>query len=140
MSTSDSATLLSNQSGAAAYSGGGVSGLPALRGLADDRLKIRIDGAETTSACANHMNAPLSYIDAGLVSKARVIAGISPVSLGGDNIGGVIDVDSAAPVFARAGEGLLTQGEIAFLRRSVDDSRTLQLSAGVASETLSLQY
>ena len=140
LSTSDSATLLSNQPGAATYSGGGVSGLPVLRGLADDRLKIRIDGAETTSACANHMNAPLSYIDAGLVSKARVIAGISPVSLGGDNIGGVIDVDSAVPVFAQPGEGLLTQGELAFLRRSVDDSHTVRLSTGVASDTLSLQY
>lgn len=140
LSTSDSATLLNSQPGASTYSAGGVSGLPALRGLADDRLKIRIDGAETTSACANHMNAPLSYIEPSQVSRARAVAGISPVSLGGDNIGGVIDVESAAPVFARAGEGLLTQGEIAFLRRSVDDSRTLQLSAGVASETLSLQY
>lgn len=140
LSTSDSATLLSHQPGGSTYSGGGVSGLPALRGLADDRLKIRIDGAETTSACANHMNAPLSYIDPSQISKAQVMAGIAPVSLGGDNIGGVIDVDSVAPSFARAGEGLLTQGEIGFLNRSVDRSRTLQLSAGVASEAFSLQY
>lgn len=140
LSTSDSASLLNNHSGAASYSGGGVSGLPALRGLADDRLKIRIDGAETTSACANHMNAPLSYIDPSQISKARVVAGIAPVSLGGDNIGGVIDVDSVPPAFAPAGEGLLTQGEMAYMSRSVDRSRALQLSAGVASETLSLQY
>jgi iron complex outermembrane receptor protein len=140
LSSSDSATLLNGRPGASTHSAGGVSGLPALRGLADDRLKIRIDGAETTAACANHMNAPLSYVDAGQIRHVRAIAGISPVSLGGDNIGGVIDVVTAVPMFAKAGEGMLTQGEMSFVTRSVDRSRTLQLSASASNDVWGLQY
>ncbi|KAF0211568.1 MAG: TonB-dependent [Methylocystaceae bacterium] len=36
----DTAKLLERQPGVSVYTGGGVSGLPAIRGLADDRLKI----------------------------------------------------------------------------------------------------
>ena len=61
--SSDTAQMLGNLPGYGVAAGGGVSGLPVVNGFADDRLKIRIDGMEITSACANHMNAPLSYID-----------------------------------------------------------------------------
>ena len=61
--SSDTAQMLGNLPGYGVAAGGGVSGLPVVNGFADDRLKIRIDGMEITSACANHMNPPLSYID-----------------------------------------------------------------------------
>jgi hypothetical protein len=57
------------------------------------------------SSCANHMNPPLSYIDPTNVGSVRLFAGVTPVSAGGDSIAGTIQVNSAAPEFAKAGEG-----------------------------------
>lgn len=96
----DTARLLSGTPGLNLISNGGVSSLPDIHGLADDRLKIVVDGMEVTSACSNHMNPPLSYMDSSKVEKIEVWSDITPVSAGGDNIGGVISVKSAPPVFA----------------------------------------
>ena len=103
--TSDTASLLKGIPGLNIQGAGGVSGLPVIRGLADDRLRIKVDGMDLISACGNHMNPALSYIDPSNVGSATVFAGITPVSVGGDSIGGTILVDSAAPEFAQAGEG-----------------------------------
>src|SRR5690606_25026917 len=103
--TSDSASLLRDVPGVSLYGAGGVSSLPAIHGLADDRLRIKVDGMDLISACGNHMNPPLSYIDPTSVDAVAVFAGLAPVSSGGDSIGGTILVDSAAPPFAKAGEG-----------------------------------
>jgi len=140
LSTSDSAALLSNRPGVSVWGAGGVSGLPALRGLADDRLKISVDGAETTSACGNHMNSPLLYVTSTQVIAAQVVAGISPVSLGGDNIGGVIAVETAPALFAKPGAGWLSGGELSLQARSVDKGRTLGVQAHVANESFSAAY
>ncbi|OEZ54201.1 vitamin B12 transporter BtuB [Janthinobacterium sp. HH103] len=136
----DSALMLSSTPGYSVAAGGGVSGLPVVNGFADDRLKIRIDGMELTSACANHMNAPLSYIDPQQVQRIRLIAGVTPVSAGGDSIGGTIEVQSNAPVFARPGAGLLTQGSFAVSGRSVNNSVATSVHATAASDVLSIGY
>jgi iron complex outermembrane receptor protein len=34
-----------------------------VHGLADDRLRIKIDGMDLIASCPNHMNPPLSYLD-----------------------------------------------------------------------------
>src|ERR1017187_4931555 len=62
-STSDAASLLRDIPGVSLYGAGGVSSLPVIHGLADDRIRTKIDGMDLISACANHMNSPLSYID-----------------------------------------------------------------------------
>ena len=136
----DTALMLSSTPGYSVAAGGGVSGLPVVNGFADERLKIRIDGMELTSACANHMNAPLSYIDPQQVQRIRLIAGVTPVSMGGDSIGGSIDVQSLAPVFAQPGAGLLTQGSLAVSGRSVNNSVATSVNASAASDTLSIGY
>ncbi|PHV15250.1 TonB-dependent receptor [Janthinobacterium sp. BJB303] len=136
----DTAQMLSSTPGYSVAAGGGVSGLPVVNGFADDRLKIRIDGMELTSACANHMNAPLSYIDPQQVQRIRLIAGVTPVSAGGDSIGGTIEVQSNAPVFARPGAGLLTQGSFAVSGRSVNNSVATSVNASAASDSLSIGY
>ncbi|WP_426088280.1 TonB-dependent receptor [Janthinobacterium sp. PSPC1-1] len=136
----DTALMLSSTPGYSVAAGGGVSGLPVVNGFADDRIKIRIDGMELTSACANHMNAPLSYIDPQQVQRIRLIAGITPVSAGGDSIGGTIEVQSNAPVFAQPGAGLLTQGSFAVSGRSVNNSVATSVNASAASDSLSVGY
>ena len=98
--SSDSARLLDRLPGISLYGAGGVSSLPAIHGLADDRIRIKVDGMDLISSCANHMNPPLSSIDPTNVGSVTLFAGITPVSVGGDSIAGTIQVNSAAPVFA----------------------------------------
>lgn len=140
VSTNDTASLLKNVPGVNIQRSGGVSGLPVMHGLADDRLRIKVNGMDLISACANHMNPALSYIAPTSVGSAEVFAGISPVSMGGDSIGGTILVNSAAPVFAQEGEGILGTGEIGGSYGSNGDQRAANISATVAGEKLSLTY
>ncbi len=139
-STSDTASLLRNMPGVVIQQSGGVSGLPVIHGLADDRLRIKVDGMDLISACANHMNPALSYIDPSNVSSAEVFAGISPVSIGGDSIGGTIVINSAPPEFAKEGEGVLTKGEIGAFYRSNGNVQGGNISATVAGEQVSISY
>jgi len=138
--TSDTASLLRNVPGLNLQGSGGVSSLPVIHGLADDRLRIKVDGMDLISACGNHMNPALSYIDPTNVSSATVFAGITPVSIGGDSIGGTILVDSAPPEFAKAGEELLTKGEIGGFYRSNGNVQGGNIAATVAGEKASLSY
>ncbi|MYM33731.1 TonB-dependent receptor [Duganella sp. FT94W] len=137
---SDAALLLSSTPGYSVAQAGGVSGLPFINGLGDDRLKIRIDGMEITSACANHMNAPLSYLDPTQVGRIEVLAGVTPVSAGGDSIGGTITVQSSAPQFAETAGQLRTSGRVTLSGRSNGEAVNGGVSAGIASDTLSFGY
>jgi len=98
--TSDTASLLSQFAGVSIKQAGAVSGLPSIRGLADDRLRIQVDGMDLVAACPNHMNPPLSYLAPSDIGKIQVFAGVTPVSLGGDSIGGTIISESVKPAFA----------------------------------------
>ncbi|MCW8900162.1 MAG: TonB-dependent receptor [Gammaproteobacteria bacterium] len=138
--TSDTASLLKNIPGLNLQGSGGVSSLPVIHGLADDRLRIKVNGMDLISACGNHMNPALSYIDPTNVGSITTFAGITPVSVGGDSIGGTILVDSADPEFAKAGEGLLTKGEAGAFYRSNGNANGGNLSATIANETYSLTY
>jgi len=138
--TSDTATLLKNIPGLNLQGSGGVSSLPVIHGLPDDRLRIKVDGMDLISACGNHMNPALSYIDPTNVGNAEVFAGITPVSIGGDSIGGTIIVDSEDPEFAKPGEGLLYKGEIGSFYRSNGNAQGGNVSATVATESVSLSY
>lgn len=139
-SVSDSALLPGATPGYSAAQAGGVSALPFVNGLGDDRLKIRIDGMEITSACANHMNAPLSYIDPSQVGRIEVLAGVTPVSAGGDSIGGTITVKSVAPVFAATADALRTTGRITLNASSNGETLNSGISAGIASDRMSFGY
>ena len=137
--TSDTASLLTDIPGVSAYGAGGVSSLPVIRGLADDRLRTKVDGMDLVASCPNHMNSPLSYIDPTAVESVQVYAGVTPVSVGGDSIGGSIVVQSAAPVFSKAGEHLI-KGEAGAFYRSNGSSWGGNLSGTYATESLSLNY
>jgi iron complex outermembrane receptor protein len=116
--TSDAAALLSGIPGLDLYDSGGVSGIPALHGMADDRVNVLINGMSLASACSNHMNPATSYIDPSNVGGVSVMAGLTPVSQGGDSIGGTILVTSPAPEFAQHGQGVLVHGGLSSFHRT----------------------
>lgn len=138
--SSDTARLLSEVPGLSLYGAGGVSSLPVIHGLADDRLRIKVDGMDLISACGNHMNPPLSYIDPSHVGQIEVFTGVTPVSVGGDSIGGTIQVNSAAPEFAKPGTGTLLKGQTGAFYRSNGDAKGANVALTIANEQLSVSY
>ena len=98
----DTAALLETAPGAAVVRNGQQTGIVQLRGLFGDRINISVDGMHITPACPNHMDPPLHYITAQSLAEMQVIAGITPVSQGGDSIGGTVIAKSAAPRFGDA--------------------------------------
>jgi iron complex outermembrane receptor protein len=119
---------------------GGVSSLPILNGMMGDRIKILIDGSDITSSCANQMNPPLSYVSANQISSTQVVAGVSPVSAGGDNIAGVIKISSLNPLFTDSDAVTWHSGNVSSGYRSTDDAFLAGVNATVASKTLSFSY
>lgn len=138
--TSDSARLLEDTPGVSLYGAGGISSLPVVHGLADDRLRIQVDGMDLASACPNHMNSTLSYINPNTVAGATVFAGITPVSVGGDSIGGTIQMKSAPPRFAEAGQDILAKGEAGTYYRSNGSAHGYNVGATLASQNTSLSF
>jgi len=137
--SNDSARLLETLPGISMRAAGGLSALPVLHGLADDRLLVLTDGMALLAACPNHMNSPLSYLDSSKVGKLVVHSATAPVSTGGDHIGGVIEASQAAPRFAASGE-TLRSGEIGASYRSNGHAAAIDASATVANDHLSLRY
>ncbi len=138
--TSDTASLLQDVPGVQMYGAGGVSSLPVIHGLADDRLRIKVDGMDLIASCPNHMNPALSYLDPTNVGALKVYAGISPVSVGGDSIGGTIIAESKAPEFAAAGQRSIAKGEIGAFYRSNNDAMGGNVSATYATENFNFTY
>jgi len=138
--TSDSARLLQDVPGVSLYGAGGISSLPAIHGLADDRIRVQVDGMDLMPACPNHMNSALSYIDPTKVAVVTVFSGITPVSVGGDSIGGTIQVTSAPPEFAGAGEKTLVKGNAGTFFRSNGNALGYNFGATLAGEWANLSY
>lgn len=134
---SDTAALLP---GALAATGGAVSGLPVLHGLGDDRIRTVIDGVPVSAACPMHMNPALSYIDPGNVAHITVLPGVTPVSLGGDSIGGTIVVGSASPAFTAEGDPIRASGSASSFYRSNASSVALAANATLASSDVVASY
>lgn len=138
--TSDVAAMLGDVPGVSLYGAGGVSSLPAIHGLADDRLRIKVDGMDLIASCPNHMNPALSYVDPTNLGALKVYAGISPVSVGGDSIGGTIVAETPVPKFATPGQGSLLQGEAGAFYRSNGNAQGANVSATYATESLNVSY
>jgi iron complex outermembrane receptor protein len=138
--TGDTADLLSESPGLTTAANGGISSFPVVQGMADDRLRILVDGVEYTSACPNHMNSPLSYVDPSSVAQLRVFAGVTPVSVGGDSIGGTIQVVPAEPQFAASGTPNLYGGRLGSFYRSNGNAYGYQLRAFAANHWAHLSY
>ena len=138
--TADTASLLRKVPGVTLYGAGGASSLPAIHGLADDRLRLQVDGMDLLSACPNHMNPAFSYLDPSQVETVQVWTGVTPVSVGGDAIGGAIVVETPKPRFAAPGQGTLVSGEAGTYYRSNGDGFGVHGSATLAGEQVSVRY
>jgi iron complex outermembrane receptor protein len=100
----NSAEIVAETPGASLRESGALAGVPMLHGLGDERTKIVVNGATVESSCPNHMNPPLSYAAPAETAATTVLAGITPVSLGGDSLGGTVVVEGRTPVFAQGTE------------------------------------
>jgi len=139
--TNDTASLLDDIEGINTIKTGGVSGLPVIHGLNDDRVKVEVDGMGITAACANHMNSPLSYISPAEVGKITVYSGGTvPVSVGGDSIAGTIKVDSTRPKFTQAGEKPTTTGSVTLGGQSNGNGINGSANVTYKDETTNLTY
>ncbi len=137
--TSDTASLFRNIPGVTLQTSGGVSSFPVIRGLSDDRIRIKVDGMDLISACGNHMNPPLSYIDPTNVDSAAVYAGITPVSLGGDSVGSTIIVNAKEIEFSD-NDKLLKKGQIGTSYRTNGNVFSRNIAATFATKMFSFNY
>jgi iron complex outermembrane receptor protein len=137
ISSSDTASLLSGVDIAQA---GGVSGLPMMHGLGDDRIRTLVNGVPVAAACPMHMNPPLSYIDPSNAARIEILPGVTPVRLGGDSIAGTIEIESAPPAFAATDDAIERAGQLSSLYRSNSSAYGGIAAASMASSHLSLAY
>ena len=136
----NAAELVGNAPGVSLHENGQLASIPFLHGLGDERTKLVVDGMTVSSACPNHMNPPLSYIAPSGVAEITVLVGITPVSLGGDSLGGTVEVESRQPVFAGTGERLHEEGLASGFYRSNGQNYGGALSEWVAGHNVGLGY
>lgn len=106
----DAASLIEDAPGAAVVRNGGQTGIVQLRGLSNERVKIRVNGQEITPACPNHMDPPLHYTSAIELDRLQITSGATPVSMGGDSLAGVVEAQSQLLGFSK--EGTRVTGEL----------------------------
>ncbi len=139
-SSHNTAELLAESPGVSLHGNGELATIPFLHGLGDERSKIVVDGMTISSACPNHMNPTLSYVAPEQAAQVTVLAGITPVSLGGDSLGGTISVQSPAPVFSERGGTLKERGNFTSYYRSNGDNWGGSLNEWIASEHFGIGY
>ncbi|WP_178862663.1 TonB-dependent receptor [Thiomicrorhabdus cannonii] len=137
--TSDVVEILTESPSVSVNQAGSISGFPVIRGLADVRLDVQLNGMPLLSSCPNHMNTPLSYVSPSQVDSIEVYPSITPVSVGGDSIGGSILVKSDKPFFAPTAEQV-TQGEIGAYYRSNGNAKGGNVEVTTANDKISLTY
>jgi iron complex outermembrane receptor protein len=135
----DAAAMVRNLPGAAIVRNGSQTGILQLRGLSGDRVGVRVDGMTITPACPNHMDPPLHYARPSRGDLVEMFAGISPVSAGGDQIGGSLLMKSAAPVFSED-SSILTQGALGAAFLGSQDAAMLNADLTLANANASVRY
>lgn len=138
--TADAMSIAAGAPGMAVQANGGFSSLPVMRGLADSRVLVSVDGVQITAFCPNGMNPPGSYVSPGRLQSIAILPTLSPVSAGGDNIAGVVSLTTKPPTFATDGEGLEVSGEVGVSYRSVADAIGATARVAVAGPRFSVGY
>jgi iron complex outermembrane receptor protein len=136
----NTAGLLASVPGVSLRGNGELASVPMLHGLGDERTKLVVNGMSVSNACPNHMNPPLSYLAPTNVGTITVMAGITPVSMGGDSLGGTISVDSPAPAFAMFGGPALEKGNVSSFYRSNGENYGASTSEWIAGRHIGIGY
>jgi iron complex outermembrane receptor protein len=136
----NTAEMVGDAPGVSLRENGQLASVPLLHGLGDERAKLVVDGMTVSSACGNHMNPPLSYAPPAQAAQVTVMAGITPVSLGGDSLGGTVIIESPLPVFAHSGERLHEEGVATGFYRSNGQNYGGSFSEWVAGRSLGIGY
>lgn len=140
MTARNTADLLLAAPGVSLRENGELATAPALNGMNDERVRILVNGAAVSNACANHMNPALSYVAPHDAARITVMAGITPVSQGGDSIGGTILINSPEPGFAAPGERLKGEWEPTGFYRSNGQFHGGSLAGWLGTPSLALGY
>lgn len=138
--SNNSADLLAKIPGVSLRGNGQLASVPMLHGLGDERTKLVVNGMSVSNSCPNHMNPPLSYIAPSNVGKITVMAGITPVSMGGDSLGGTISIQSPPPVFAMPGKPVIEDGNASSFYRSNGQGYGFSTSEWMAAQHFGIGY
>ena len=140
LSTGDSASLIADLPGGAAWGAGGVSSLPSINGIAADKNQVAINGMLVSPACPNQMNPPLSFVNPSMIGSMRAYLGAAPVSVGGDYIGSRVDVTTAPPVFATGDSGWRSSATFSGFYRSNGNVYGVDATETLANRDTSITY
>lgn len=135
-SARDSAALLQSTPGAAVIRHGQQTGMVQLHGMTQERVRVLVDGMDIAPACPNHMDPPLHYISAQEVETMQVMAGVTPVSQGGDSIGGSVIANAASPYFGQDSTASFA-GRVYGGYSGSNDGYDAGLRASIASDRMS---
>ena len=135
----DSAAMLEGAPGVAIIRNGPQTGIVQMRGLGGDRVKIGVDGMTVTPACPNHMDPPLHYAAPASIGSLAVMAGVTPVSQGGDSIAGTLLVEPKALRFAPPDQTLFG-GELGSMFRGSNDGYGFNGAAHAADDRIGADY
>jgi iron complex outermembrane receptor protein len=135
----DAADMLTRVPGVAVVRNGAQTGIVQVRGLYNERVRVRVDGMTITPACPNHMDPPLHYAGLEALDALEVIAGAAPVRLGGDSLAGSVEAKSRPPRFA-ADAAWQPQARVELGYASGNGGRQAALEMGAANDALSLRY
>lgn len=135
----DAADLLTRVPGAAVVRNGAQTGIVQLRGLFNERVRVRVDGMSITPACPNHMDPPLHYAGLEALDTLDVIVGATPVSLGGDSLVGSVEAKSRPLRFA-PDAAWQPGARVEFGYASGNEGRHAAVELGAFNDVLSLRY
>ncbi len=135
----DTAGLLAETPGVDIVRNGSLTGMPQIRGLHADRVRILVDGMTLTPACPNHMDPPLHYLAPTRAALLLVVPGVTPVSLGGDSIAGTVIAESPSPHFG-TNATVRPFGELSGRLSSLNHGWSGEAVAGLANNRYSAEY
>lgn len=136
---SDAAGLLTRVPGAAVVRNGAQTGIVQVRGLFNERVRVRVDGMSITPACPNHMDPPLHYAGLEALDTLEVIVGATPVSQGGDSLVGSVEAKSRPPRFA-ADAAWQPAARVETGYASGNDGKLVGVEMGAFNDVLNLRY
>ncbi|MDQ6972566.1 MAG: TonB-dependent receptor, partial [Mariprofundaceae bacterium] len=136
---SDVAEVLKSVPGANVNKNGPLTGIAQYRGMFGSRMNVQLDGLNVAPAGPNWMDPPLSHIAPSQMQDIRVIRGISPVSAGGESIGGTVQARTAHIPYASS-DTMAAQGSLITGYDSNNQAYSAGGQAGMSSNSNRLQF